>query len=214
MTTDRTPRAPDTEGVPPAAQPRGGRGGRGRGAGTGGAAGGDRPQRRERRDRQDSPDESGLIERVVQIRRVAKVTSGGRHLTFNAMVVVGDGQGKVGASLGKATAVPDAVRKGTLQARKAMKPFQLSGTTIPHEVVAKFGASIVFLRPAMPGTGIKAGGGVRPVLEAVGVRDVLAKSHGARSTINSVKATLKALAQLRDPKGAIARRRGEPAPGA
>lgn len=205
--------APDSAGSS-AAQPRGGRGGgRGRGGDRGGpATGGDRPQRRERRDRQESPDESGLIERVVQIRRVSKVTSGGRHLTFNAMVVVGDGQGKVGASLGKATAVPDAVRKGTLQARKAMKPFQLSGTTIPHEVVAKFGASIVFLRPAMPGTGIKAGGGIRPVLEAAGVRDVLTKAHGARSMINSVKATLKALEQLRDPKASIARRRGESAP--
>jgi small subunit ribosomal protein S5 len=145
---------------------------------------------------------------------VAKVVKGGRHLTFNAMVVVGDGQGSVGASLGKSGAVPDAVRKGTLQARKAMRPIALSGTTIPHEVYAKFGACKVLLRPAMPGTGIKAGSGVRPVLEAVGVRDVLSKTYGARNMINSVKATLKALEMLREPKGAVNRRRGEQVTGA
>ncbi len=150
-----------------------------------------------------------MIEHVVQIRRVAKVVKGGRHLTFNAMVVVGDGKGNVGVSLGKAGLVPDAVRKGTANARKAMHPVPLSGTTIPHEVTAKFGACIVLLRPASPGTGIKAGGGVRAVLEAAGVRDVLSKSFGARNPINVVKATLLALSQLRDPKTAVAARSGQ-----
>jgi small subunit ribosomal protein S5 len=135
---------------------------------------------------------------------------GGRHLTFNAMVVVGDGAGRVGISLGKASAVPDAVRKGTNNARKVMQPVPLSGTTIPHEITASFGASKVMLRPAMPGTGIKAGGGVRAVLEAAGVRDVLSKSFGARNTINVVKATLVALGQLRDPQTAINSRQAGP----
>ncbi len=162
-------------------------------------------QRRERVQEEDS----GLIERVVQIRRVAKVTKGGRHLTFNAMVVVGDGAGHVGASLGKAGAVPDAVRKGTLNARKQMKAVTLNGTTIPHEITAKFGACKVLLRPATPGTGIKAGGGVRAVLEAAGVRDILSKSYGSRNTINTVKATLLALDTLREPQAVMARRRGD-----
>ncbi len=129
-------------------------------------------------------------------------------MTFNAMVVVGDGAGHVGASLGKSGAVPDAVRKGTQDARKEMKVVRLNGTTIPHEVNAKFGACKVMLKPASPGTGIKAGGGVRAVLEAVGVRDILSKAHGGRNIINQVKATMMALDMLQEPKVAIARRRG------
>jgi small subunit ribosomal protein S5 len=177
------------------------------------SGGRDRRERgpRQRRERPQEED-SGLIERVVQIRRVAKVTKGGRHLTFNAMVVVGDGAGHVGASLGKAGAVPDAVRKGTLNARKQMKAVTLNGATIPHEITAKFGACQVLLRPATPGTGIKAGGGVRAVLEAAGVRDILSKSYGSRNTINTVKATLLALDTLREPRAVLARRRGEQPP--
>ncbi len=149
----------------------------------------------------------------MQIRRVAKVVKGGRHLTFNAMVVVGDGAGHVGASLGKSGAVPDAVRKGTAAARKHMLMVHLNGTTIPHEVTAKFGACRVMLRPASPGTGIKAGGGVRAVLEAVGVRDILSKAHGSRNTINLVKATLVALEMLKDTRATINTRLGRVATG-
>jgi len=139
---------------------------------------------------------------------VSKVVKGGRNLSFNAMVVVGDGAGSVGASLGKAKAVPDAVRKGTANARKNMQSVALNGTTIPHEVTAEFGAAKVFLKPAAPGTGIVAGGGVRAVVEAVGVKDVLSKTFGSANTINIVRATMRALESLRDPRAETARRRG------
>jgi len=194
---------------------RGGRGGPGAQGGSdrGGtdSTGGSREAREERRQRRrsrDTSEESGLVERVVQIRRVSKVTSGGRNLTFNAMVVVGDANGSVGASLGKSTAVPDAVRKGTTQARKEMRKMTLNGTTIPHEVVSKFSGSQVLLKPAAPGTGIIAGGGVRAVMEAVGITDVLSKTFGSTNTINIVKATIQGLATLRDPRAVLARRRG------
>ncbi|MEX0762346.1 MAG: 30S ribosomal protein S5 [Dehalococcoidia bacterium] len=176
----------------------GGQGGRGRGRG---------PRSR----REEQPEDSGIVERVVKIRRVSKVVAGGRNLTFNAMVVVGDGSGKVGASLGKAGAVPDAVRKGTTNARKRMQTVTMNGTSIPHEVTARYAGAQVFLKPAAPGTGIIAGGGVRAVMEAAGIRDVLSKSLGSSNSINIVKATLKALAALRDPKEELARRRGVPA---
>lgn len=139
---------------------------------------------------------SDLQEKVVQIRRVAKVVKGGRNLTFNAMVVVGDGEGNVGAGLGKGKAVPDAVRKGATIARKEMRPVHLSGSTIPHSVTTKFGSSTVLLRPAQPGAGIKAGGAVRAVMEAVGVKDVVAKALGSRNPINVVKATMQGLSLL------------------
>ncbi len=139
---------------------------------------------------------SDLQERVVQIRRVAKVVKGGRNLTFNAMVVVGDGEGNVGAGLGKGKAVPDAVRKGATIARKEMLAVQLNGSTIPHSVTTKFGAAKVLLRPAQPGAGIKAGGAVRAVMEAAGVKDVVAKALGSRNPINVVKATMQGLQML------------------
>lgn len=139
---------------------------------------------------------SDLQEKVVQIRRVAKVVKGGRNLTFNAMVVVGDGEGNVGAGLGKGKAVPDAVRKGATIARKGMLAVQLNGSTIPHSVTTKFGASKVLLRPAQPGAGIKAGGAVRAVMEAAGVKDVVAKALGSRNPINVVKATMLGLQML------------------
>jgi len=166
---------------------------------------GDRPRRGEH-------EESSYIERVVKIRRVSKVVKGGRHLSFNAMVVIGDGAGRVGFSLGRAKAVPDAVRKGTTNARKQMETVVMNGTTIPHEVTATFGASKVFLRPASAGTGVIAGGGVRAVVEAAGIKDVLSKTFGSSNTINIIGATMKALRSLRDPGLALARRRGEPAP--
>lgn len=141
-------------------------------------------------------EQSDLQEKVVQIRRVAKVVKGGRNLTFNAMVVVGDGQGSVGAALGKGKAVPDAVRKGTTIAKKAMVPVVMNGSTIPHAVTTKFRSSRVLLRPAQPGAGIKAGGAVRAVMEAAGVKDVVAKALGSRNPINVVKATLQGLQLL------------------
>ncbi|MBP38217.1 MAG: 30S ribosomal protein S5 [Dehalococcoidia bacterium] len=188
----------------------GGRGpGGGRGKGGGRGPGGERRSRRPRREEEDS----GLVERVVKIRRVSKVVKGGRNLTFNAMVVVGDGNGNVGAALGKAGAVPDAVRKGTTYAKKAMNKVELNGPTIPHEITSKFSGAKVLLRPAAPGTGVIAGGGVRAVMEAVGVKDVLSKTFGSPNTINIVKATLDALDQLRDPVAAVERRKGVSADG-
>ena len=166
--------------------------------------GGGRRSRRPRREEEDS----GLVERVVKIRRVSKVVKGGRNLTFNAMVVVGDGNGNVGAALGKAGAVPDAVRKGTTYAKKAMAHVELNGPTIPHEITSKFSGAKVLLKPAAPGTGVIAGGGVRAVMEAVGVKDVLSKTFGSANTINIVRATLDALHQLRDPITATERRKG------
>ena len=141
-------------------------------------------------------DGAELQEKVVTIRRVAKVVKGGRHLTFNAMVVVGDGHGRVGAGLGKGAAVPDAVRKGTVIARREMASVPLKDGTVAHMVKAHFGASNVVIRPARAGTGIKAGGAVRAVMEAVGIRDVVAKALGSRNPINIVKATLVGLHQL------------------
>ena len=167
---------------------------------------GDRGSRRRRED----DEESGLVERVVQIRRVAKVTKGGGNLSFTALVVVGDGKGQVGVGLGKAKAVPDAVRKGTTIARKDMSSIVLKKTTVPHEVVSKFGAAKVLLKPAAAGTGIIAGGGVRATMEAVGVKDVLSKTFGSSNPINIVKATIQGLRSLRDPRAVTARRRGTP----
>jgi small subunit ribosomal protein S5 len=137
-----------------------------------------------------------LVEKVVHIRRVAKVVKGGRNLSFNAMVVVGDGRGTVGVGLGKGKAVPDAVRKGNSIARKGLLTFPLRGSTIPHEVRAKYGASRVLIKPASPGAGVIAGGAVRAVMEAAGVKDVVAKALGSRNPINLVKATLEGLYKL------------------
>ena len=210
VSTDRGDRDNRGDGGP---RRDGGPGGPRRDGGGGGPRG-DRGRggRGERRSRRDETEDSGLIERVVKIRRVSKVVKGGRHLTFNAMVVVGDGAGNVGSGLGKAGAVPDAVRKGTSVARKDMHPVTLKESTIPHEMVAKYGAAKVLLMPAAPGTGIIAGGGVRAVMEAAGVRDVLSKTYGSSNTINIVKATMMALDQMRDPVAQTRRRRNFGAP--
>ena len=148
-----------------------------------------------------------LTERVVRISRVAKVVKGGRHLRFNAVVVVGDGEGHVGIGMGKADAVPEAVRKGAVKARANMIEVPLNGSTIPHDIVSKYGASQVMLKPAAPGTGVIAGGSVRAVVELAGVRDILTKSRRSNNPVNVVKATFEGLKKLRLPEEEFARRR-------
>ena len=139
-----------------------------------------------------------LDERVVDIARVAKVIKGGRRFAFRTVIVVGDNKGRVGVGVGKSRAVPDAIRKGTERARRNMKSVFLSGTTIPHEMVAEHGVAEVFLKPASPGTGVIAGGGMRAVLEAVGVHDILTKSLGSNNVLNVVYATIKGLSNMKN----------------
>jgi small subunit ribosomal protein S5 len=147
-----------------------------------------------------------LDERVVDISRVAKVIKGGRRFAFRTVIVVGDNNGRVGIGVGKSRVVPDAIRKGTDQARANIKRVNLNGTTIPHEVVARHAGAEVLLKPASPGTGVIAGGGVRAVLEAAGVRDILTKSMGSANVLNVVYATLKALNQLKSVEAEAVRR--------
>ncbi|MGA9396889.1 MAG: 30S ribosomal protein S5 [Anaerolineaceae bacterium] len=145
-------------------------------------------------------------DRVIEIARVAKVVKGGRRFQFRVSIVSGDNHGKVGLGVGKANAVPDAMRKATERAHKDMHQVVLTGTTIPHEVLGKTGGARVILRPASPGTGVIAGGGVRAVLEAAGVHDILTKSLGSANVLNVVQATFEALSQLKSPEQEAARR--------
>ncbi len=160
----------------------------------------------DRNQQQIEGEDAPFVERVVRISRVAKVVKGGRHLSFNAVVVVGDGEGHVGIGMGKADAVPDAVRKGAANARKNIVQITLKGSTIPHEVLTKYGGALVMMKPASPGTGVIAGGAVRAVVELAGVRDILTKARRSTNPVNVVKATFEGLKSLRDPQEEIRRR--------
>jgi small subunit ribosomal protein S5 len=170
-------------------------------------------QRRERESRRGaSPRQNGevmeLDTRVIEVTRVAKVIQGGRRFAFRALVVVGDHNGRVGVSTGKARTVQDAIRKATERARARMQRIEIVGSTIPHQVIQKYGAAKVMLKPASPGTGIIAGGGVRAVLEVAGVKDVLTKSLGSQNKINNTFATFEGLLALKNIREE-AKRRGK-----
>lgn len=195
----------DSRGGPPSASgggPGGGRGAPGGRGGPGGGRGGSGGGRG--RDRDGGSD---LQDRVVEIRRVSKVVKGGRRFNFSALVVVGDGKGRVGVGLGKANTVPAAIGKGQEEAKSEMFEVPMRNTTIPHGVNGRFESSKVMLKPASEGTGVIAGGGVRAVLELAGIRDVLTKSLGSNSPINVVRATEEGLRSLRS-KAAIEKARG------
>jgi small subunit ribosomal protein S5 len=172
------------------------------------------PRERERKGREreataaseEVSSELTLVEKVVHVNRVAKVVKGGRNFSFNAVVVVGDGHGRVGFGLGKANEVTDAITKGTEAAKRSMKRYPLVGVTLPHTVQGKFGAGHVVLKPASPGTGVIAGGAIRAIMECLGVRDVLAKVLGTNNTHNVVKATLIALDELMDVRSVAEKR--------
>jgi small subunit ribosomal protein S5 len=153
------------------------------------------------------PTELALNDKLININRVAKVVKGGKRLSFSALVVTGDGVGHVGIGVGKANEVPAAISKAGATAKKNLIQVPLAGTTIPYEIRVKFGAAEVLLKPAALGTGVIAGGSIRAVLEAIGVRDILTKSLGSSNKVNMAKATMLALSRLREPKEELAKRK-------
>jgi small subunit ribosomal protein S5 len=156
--------------------------------------------------------ELALNDKLIYINRVSKVLKGGKRLSFAALVVSGDGAGHVGIGMGKSNEVPEAINKANAVAHKHLITVQMAGNTIPYEVTAKFGAAQVLLKPAAPGIGIIAGGSVRAVVEAAGIKDILTKSLGSANKANVAKAVMLALSSLKDPKKELAKRKGEAAP--